>query len=241
VGATRTSLVDLGREGVIHGTDLHAMHPITPFEGRTCTARVVATIVRGRIVVRHGELLAEPGWGRRVAPVGWRRLWPDLDQRPAGQVPAGSRAVNGQHLDHLLDQVEHLWAALLGHVGKQVLQPALDQAPRHLRGEAFAVASDQLLGVRDSLALERPDERSHARCVGLGQLVDPARRRRLGLRLCRGLARRARLDCRQCLDLRPTCLGDCLAHGVERGKRAANQLLAQLVGLRRVTRAQSPS
>ncbi|CAN5598753.1 dihydroorotase [soil metagenome] len=61
-------LVELGRDGAIHGPDLHAMHSITPFEGRTTHGAVVATIVRGQIVVRGGRLLGEPGWGRRVAP-----------------------------------------------------------------------------------------------------------------------------------------------------------------------------
>jgi len=59
-------VVHLGRPRVIHGTDLHGMHPLTPFEDRTTHGAVVATIVRGRIVVRNGQLEADPGWGRPV-------------------------------------------------------------------------------------------------------------------------------------------------------------------------------
>jgi dihydroorotase len=59
-------LVDLAREGIIHGSELHGMHPLTPFEGRSVHGRVVVTVIRGRPVVRDGMLLTEPGWGRRA-------------------------------------------------------------------------------------------------------------------------------------------------------------------------------
>ena len=67
------ALVDLGRKRVIRGATLHGRHGDTPFEGRTVRAAVVATIVRGRLVMRDGELLAEPGWGRPVRVAASRR------------------------------------------------------------------------------------------------------------------------------------------------------------------------
>jgi dihydroorotase len=58
------AIVDLSREGVIHGEDLHAKHTLTPFEGWVVHGAVAATIVRGRIVMRERQLFADPGWGR---------------------------------------------------------------------------------------------------------------------------------------------------------------------------------
>jgi dihydroorotase len=60
------TLVDLGREGEIHATDLHGMNNISPFEGRATVGAVVTTIVRGKIVVRDGKLVGEAGWGQPV-------------------------------------------------------------------------------------------------------------------------------------------------------------------------------
>jgi dihydroorotase len=61
------TLVDLERQGVIAAANLHNKNNATPFEGRTTRGAVVATIVRGRVVMRDGELLAPPGWGRPVS------------------------------------------------------------------------------------------------------------------------------------------------------------------------------
>lgn len=41
---------------------------ITPFEGVKTRGRPVCTIVRGPVVMREGELVGEPGWGRPVVP-----------------------------------------------------------------------------------------------------------------------------------------------------------------------------
>jgi dihydroorotase (multifunctional complex type) len=59
-------LVDLARASEIHAADLHGMNNLSPFEGRATTGAVVTTIVRGRIVVRDGELVGEPGSGQPV-------------------------------------------------------------------------------------------------------------------------------------------------------------------------------
>lgn len=60
------TLVDVVRPGVIHAAELHGRNNATPFEGWPTRGAPVATIVRGRVVMRDGELLAEPGWGRPV-------------------------------------------------------------------------------------------------------------------------------------------------------------------------------
>ena len=58
------TLVDLERVGEIHTANLHGMNNISPFESRATVGAVVTTIVRGRIVVRDGQLVGEPGWGQ---------------------------------------------------------------------------------------------------------------------------------------------------------------------------------
>jgi dihydroorotase len=60
------TLVDLERPGEIHAANLHGMNNLSPFEGRATVGAVVTTIVRGRVVVRDGELVGEPGWGKCV-------------------------------------------------------------------------------------------------------------------------------------------------------------------------------
>jgi dihydroorotase len=59
-------VVELAVEGVIRGSELHGMHPLTPFEGRPTHGRVTDTLVRGRLVVRETELVGQPGWGRQL-------------------------------------------------------------------------------------------------------------------------------------------------------------------------------
>jgi dihydroorotase (multifunctional complex type) len=58
------TLVDLGRAGTIRYADLHGMNNLSPFEGRATVGAVVTTIIRGRVVVRDGQLIGEPGWGQ---------------------------------------------------------------------------------------------------------------------------------------------------------------------------------
>jgi dihydroorotase len=60
------TLVDLERPGEIHAAELHGMNNASPFEGRATVGAVIATIVRGRIVVRDGALVSDPGHGRQV-------------------------------------------------------------------------------------------------------------------------------------------------------------------------------
>ena len=65
-------VVELAREGVIRGAELHGRHPLTPFEGRATHGAVVATLVRGRVAVRDGRLGGAAGWGRPVTVRGGR-------------------------------------------------------------------------------------------------------------------------------------------------------------------------
>ncbi|MBV9324310.1 MAG: allantoinase AllB [Chloroflexi bacterium] len=51
------TIVDLERQGVIEAARLHGKNNHTPFEGRRTTGQAVATIVRGHIVMRDGQLV----------------------------------------------------------------------------------------------------------------------------------------------------------------------------------------
>jgi len=61
------TIIDLAREGVIREDELHSKNHVTPFDGRKTKGAPVATIVRGRIVMRDGALVGESG-GRMVRP-----------------------------------------------------------------------------------------------------------------------------------------------------------------------------
>jgi allantoinase len=50
------TVVDLEAEGVIYEDDLHGKNNVTPFHGRSTKGSAVATIVRGQLVMRDGEL-----------------------------------------------------------------------------------------------------------------------------------------------------------------------------------------
>jgi dihydroorotase (multifunctional complex type) len=54
------TIVDLDAEGVIEEARLHGRSNLTPFEGWATHGAPVATIVRGRIVMRSGELVGAP-------------------------------------------------------------------------------------------------------------------------------------------------------------------------------------
>jgi dihydroorotase len=59
-------IVDMDRAWTIRAAELHSKSRITPFEGMVTRGRPVATLVRGRVVMREGELVGAPGWGRPV-------------------------------------------------------------------------------------------------------------------------------------------------------------------------------
>ncbi len=60
------TLVDLQRRGAVRAAEMHGKNNESPFEGRPTIGAPVATIVRGRVVMGHGQLLARAGWGRAV-------------------------------------------------------------------------------------------------------------------------------------------------------------------------------
>ena len=64
------TLVDLESEWILGQADLHTRWPVSPFIGRTFRGRVEATLVRGTTVYRHGEVLAQPGFGRLLVSSG---------------------------------------------------------------------------------------------------------------------------------------------------------------------------
>jgi dihydroorotase len=59
------TIVDLQRGGVIEAARMHGKNNHNPYEGRRTTGEAVATVVRGQIVMRDGELVGEPR-GRMV-------------------------------------------------------------------------------------------------------------------------------------------------------------------------------
>jgi dihydroorotase len=62
------TIIDLDKEGVIRESEMHGKNNPTPFDGHKTRGQAVATIVRGQIVMRDGELIGSPS-GRVVTPV----------------------------------------------------------------------------------------------------------------------------------------------------------------------------
>lgn len=63
------AVVDMAKEGVIHGADLHSERSrFTPFEGIRTVGAPVATVVRGRLVMRDGMVADAAGHGRMECP-----------------------------------------------------------------------------------------------------------------------------------------------------------------------------
>ncbi len=61
------TIVDLQKEGEIREEELHSKNVVTPFGGYKTKGEPVATIIRGQIVFRDGELVGSPA-GRMVRP-----------------------------------------------------------------------------------------------------------------------------------------------------------------------------
>lgn len=57
-------LLDLKREWTIDQSQLFSKSKISPWHGRKVQGGPILTMVRGRIVMENGKLVAEPGWGR---------------------------------------------------------------------------------------------------------------------------------------------------------------------------------
>jgi dihydroorotase (multifunctional complex type) len=60
-------IVDLTRSWTITGDKLYTKCGWTPYEGRTVKAKVEATVLRGRVIMRGGAVLGPPGGGQYVA------------------------------------------------------------------------------------------------------------------------------------------------------------------------------
>jgi dihydroorotase len=60
------TIVDLQRQGVIEAARMHGKNNHSPWEGRRTTGEPVATVVRGQMVMRDGELVGEAR-GRMVS------------------------------------------------------------------------------------------------------------------------------------------------------------------------------
>lgn len=58
------ALVDLKREWSIDQSQLFSKSKISPWNGRRVQGGPIMTLVRGKIVMEGGRILAEPGWGR---------------------------------------------------------------------------------------------------------------------------------------------------------------------------------
>ena len=61
-------IVDLERDDILRGERFRSKSKITPFEGMRTKGSPVCTIVRGRVVMRNGQLEGRPGWGRLITP-----------------------------------------------------------------------------------------------------------------------------------------------------------------------------
>ena len=59
-------LVDLDHPWTITDDGLHTKCGWTPYSGRTVSAKVTTTVLRGRVIMQDGRVLAQPGSGRYV-------------------------------------------------------------------------------------------------------------------------------------------------------------------------------
>lgn len=62
-------VIDPERKWVLHSEDLHSMHKISPFIGRTFKGIVEQTFVRGQPVYNQGEIIVKPGYGKIIKRV----------------------------------------------------------------------------------------------------------------------------------------------------------------------------
>jgi allantoinase len=68
------ALWDLDAVWEVRRENLFSRHPWTPLEGRTVRGKVVATIRRGEVIYRDGDILAVPGSGRFLTGSKARKL-----------------------------------------------------------------------------------------------------------------------------------------------------------------------
>jgi dihydroorotase-like cyclic amidohydrolase len=58
--------VDLMRKRRLDDTQILSKCGWTPYHGKEMTGDVALTMVRGKVVMREGEVIGEPGWGRFI-------------------------------------------------------------------------------------------------------------------------------------------------------------------------------
>jgi len=63
------TIIDMNKEGVIRNDELHSKNNVGPYDGDKTKGAPVATIVRGKFIMKDGELLGKPGYGQLVKPV----------------------------------------------------------------------------------------------------------------------------------------------------------------------------
>jgi len=59
-------LLDMKRKRHLGDTQILSKCGWTPYHGKVTTGDVVLTMVRGKVVMRDGKIIGEPGWGRFV-------------------------------------------------------------------------------------------------------------------------------------------------------------------------------
>lgn len=64
------TLVDMDRRATLTSADMHSKTGLTSWEGMEVTGMPVYTVVRGRVVMDHGEITSEPGYGKFVPGAG---------------------------------------------------------------------------------------------------------------------------------------------------------------------------
>jgi dihydroorotase len=62
------TIVDMNRPGIIRNAELHSKHPVSPYEGFETSAAPVATVLRGKFIMKNGVLTGKTGFGRFVSP-----------------------------------------------------------------------------------------------------------------------------------------------------------------------------
>ena len=63
-------LIDMNRRAKLHQGRLQSISRISPWHGRTVVGTPLHTIVRGRFVMRDGQLVTDAeGWGTSVKPI----------------------------------------------------------------------------------------------------------------------------------------------------------------------------
>jgi len=61
------AIIDPKAEWVIRDEDMLQPSRWSPYTGMKLKGRVIATVVRGKVIYNHGEIVREPGYGKFVS------------------------------------------------------------------------------------------------------------------------------------------------------------------------------